>query len=115
MTKLMAWAALAGAVIGLVLLSAEGIAMNTDDGSVVVYEGAYEPLPGIAMSTGAAEASEELDRALAEELDRASDAQKWWNQLPLPWWAYPLIGAGSAAVLSAPFAIAGVRLDRSRR
>jgi hypothetical protein len=105
MTKLMIWAALVGAVVGLVLLGAEGIAMNTDDGSVVVYEGSYEPLRGVEMTR---ETPENVSRAFEHAL-------KWWNQLPLPWWAYPLIGAGSAAVLSAPFAIAGVRLDRSRR
>ncbi|KQU04477.1 hypothetical protein ASG56_14135 [Rhodococcus sp. Leaf7] len=105
MTKLMAWAALAGAVIGLVFLGAEGIAMNTDGGSVVVYEGSYEPLRGVEMIR---ETPEDVSRAL-------EDALNWWNQLPLPWWAYPLIGAVSAAVLSTPFAIAGVRLGRQRR
>ena len=104
-TKLMAWAALAGAVIGLVFLGAEHFAMTADDGSVVIYEGSYEPLRGVEMTP---EAAAERERAFEYSL-------KWWNRMVLPWWAYPLIGAASAAVLAAPFAIAGVRVSRVRR
>lgn len=103
-TKLMAWAAIAGAVIGLVFLGAEHFAMTADDGSVVIYEGSYEPLFGADL----ARPSDEWNRAF-------EDLLKWWNQMVLPWWAYPLIGAASAAVLAAPFAIAGVRVVRVRR
>ncbi|WP_167323536.1 hypothetical protein [Rhodococcoides kroppenstedtii] len=104
MTKLMVWAALAGAVIGLVLLGAEHFAMTADDGSVVIYEGSYEPLLGADL----ARPSDEWNRAF-------EDSMKWWNQMVLPWWAYPLIGAASAVVLAALFAIAGVRVSRVRR
>lgn len=96
-TKLMAWAALAGAVIGLVFLGAEGI---------VSYESSYEPPRGITAD----------DRQTLDEFDKAFwDGLSWWNRLALPWWSYPLIGAASAAVLAAPFAIAGVRVSRVRR
>ncbi len=108
MAKLMVWAALAGVVIGLVLLSVEGTLayLDPNDGAVTVYGGGYGSIQG----------QDALDADTEAELDRYFiDAAKWWNQLTLPWWAYPLIGAGSAAVLAAPFAIAGVRVTRVRR
>lgn len=73
MTKLMVWAALAGAVIGLVFLGAEGIARTAGDGTDVVYEGSYEPLRGAD------------DQQTLDELNEAFwDGLKWWNQLILP-------------------------------
>ncbi|MGB3772329.1 MAG: hypothetical protein WBF79_18570 [Rhodococcus sp. (in: high G+C Gram-positive bacteria)] len=105
MTKLMVWAAVAGAVIGLVFLGAEVVAthayLNSD--SNVFYDGSYAPLTD-SESTSAFDTSLELDWAA-----------NWWELVTLPWWSYPLIGAGSAAALMAPFAIAGVRLGRPRR
>ncbi|WP_156148916.1 hypothetical protein [Rhodococcus sp. MEB064] len=105
MTKLMAWAAFAGAVIGLMLLGAEVVAtrayINSD--SNVFYDGSYAPLTD-------SESAYAFDTSL--EIDWAPN---WWELVTLPWWSYPLIGAGSAAVLSAPFAMAGVRVSRVRR
>lgn len=104
----MIWAALTGAVVGLVFLGVEGTLayLDPNDGAATVYEGGYGSIQG----------QDALDADTKAELDQYFiDAAKWWNQLILPWWAYPLIGAGSAAVLSAPFAIAGVRLGRRRQ
>ncbi|MBY6537645.1 hypothetical protein HQ325_03070 [Rhodococcus sp. BP-349] len=105
MTKLMAWAALAGAVIGLVFLGAGVVAARAylDSDSSDYYGGSYAPLTDLE-STSAFDTSLGLDWAA-----------NWWDLLTLPWWSYPLIGAGSAAVLSVPFAIVGVRVSRVGR
>ncbi|MBY6438124.1 hypothetical protein HQ602_17255 [Rhodococcus kroppenstedtii] len=108
MTKLMAWAALAGALVGLVFFGAE-CWVEQRKPNEVIFDAGYEPLPGVEVAT---EYNSAFSTSLALEETRPSD---WWSLSTLSWWAYPLIGAASAAVLAAPFAIAGVRVSRVRR
>ena len=67
--------------------------------------GSYTPLEGVPLADSASSAR--LDEEIA-------DAAKWWNQVALAWWSYPLIGAAASAVLAGLWASAGVRLVRRR-
>ena len=101
-TKLIGWAILFGAVLGLVILGAEGIAFHLHSPEdEVIYSGEYVPLRGASMT----DPSEPL----------IGTSLSWWNQLRLPWWSFPLIGAATGAVVATVLALTGVRVVRTRR
>ena len=101
-TKLIGWATLFGAVLGLVILGAEGIAFHLHSPEdEVIYSGEYVPLRGASMT----DPSEPL----------IGTSLSWWNQLRLPWWSFPLIGAATGAVVATVLALTGVRVVRTRR
>jgi hypothetical protein len=110
MTKLMVWATLVGALVGLVFFGAGCWTVHRELSSLI-FDAGYEPMPGVEFSTGYTS-----DSAFSTSLSiDAARPSEWWTWSALVWWAYPLIGAISAAVLDAPCAIAGVRLVRQRR
>lgn len=110
MTKLIVWATLADAFVGLVFFGARCWTVHRELSSVI-FDAGYEPMPSVEVSTGYMSDST-FSTSLSIDAARAS---KWWTWSVLVWWAYPLIGAASAAVPAAPCAIAGVRLVRQRR
>lgn len=83
-----------GAVLGLVFLGAEGITFHipSPEGEVI-YSGEYVPLRGVSMT-------DPSDPLIGTSLS-------WWNQLRLPWWSYPLIGAATGAVVAMALALTG--------
>jgi hypothetical protein len=98
-TKLMVWATLAGALVGLVFFWAECWTVHRELSSVI-FDAGYEPMPGVEFSTGYTS-----DSAFSTSLTiDAARPSEWWTWSALVWWAYPLIGAISAAVLAAPCA-----------
>ncbi|MFC7960988.1 hypothetical protein [Rhodococcoides kroppenstedtii] len=102
MMKLIGWATLFGAVLGLAILGAEGIAFHlpSHEGEVI-YSGEYVPLRGASMT-------DPIEPLIGTSLS-------WWNQLRLPWWSFPLTGAATGAVVAMVLALTGVRVVRTRR
>jgi hypothetical protein len=102
MRSLLSWCAAVGLLVGLVVLGAEAAALHFGDQRSVVFDAPYEPrIPDEGTAYSA-------DLFLHPELP-------WWKQLVLPWWGYPVIGAGVGAVTGLACGVAGLRISQPGR